>query len=56
MRTIVILAVLWVASFIEFMTALGTGDGTRLLIPVVLWIIMILYLFRNQVIAWFNKL
>lgn len=56
MRTLVIAAILWVMGFIEFMTALGTGSGTRLLFPVVIWIIMILYIFRSSVVDWFNRL
>jgi hypothetical protein len=56
MRTLVILAILWGMGFIQFMTGLGTGHEIKLLYALVIWIVMILYLFRRSVIAWFNKL
>jgi len=56
MRTVVILAILWVMGFIEFMTGLGPGNESRLLVAVVIWVVMFLYLFRRSVVAWFDKL
>lgn len=54
-RGLVIVCILWIMFFIQFMTALGTGETKHFLFAFAVLVVMGVYLFRNQLRSFFEK-